>query len=171
MITLRITETMMSLVRSDLIREHPFAYERVGFLFLRQGSCDKGMLLIATSYSSVPDDQYIRDLTVGARINVNAIRNAMQRIMDTGEDVLHVHLHAQKGVPAFSQVDLDGLKQLIPSFQKVCLDGIHGAAVLSADNVSAIVWHPKEKSIFAVNKISIVGFPINIYERSAHARR
>jgi hypothetical protein len=170
MIILRITEATMYQIRTDLVRPHPFAYERIGFLYLRQGLYDNGILLIATTYESVPDDQYIYDPSVGARINSDAIRNTMQRIMDTGESALHIHMHEHAGPPAFSPTDKEDLGHLIQSFRKVGIDVAHGAAILSDNDISAVVWIPKSERPTLLDKISIIGFPTIFYERNVYGR-
>ncbi|MFA6411796.1 MAG: hypothetical protein WCW53_03800 [Syntrophales bacterium] len=163
MIVLRINQFLINHIRTDLTRPHSFAYERVGFLYLKQGAHDDGVLLIAAAYETVPDDQYINDHSVGARINSHAIRKAMQRIMDTGESAMHVHMHQHIGLPAFSSTDEEDLKHLIPSFQNVGINVAHGALVLSINGLTAIAWLPKYRMPFSINRISVIGFPTIFY--------
>lgn len=170
MIKLRITETTMRYIRTELAKPHPFAYERVGFLYLRQGEYDKGVVLVATSYESIPDNQYIYDPSVGAKINSDAIRNSMQRIMDTGESAMHIHMHEHVGSPTFSFTDKANFKHLIPSFKKVGINGVHGAAVLSVNDILAIAWLPKSEKPIVIEEISVIGFPMIFYKRSTYGR-
>ena len=71
----------------------------VGFLY-GQFAPSEQPLVVMTRYVPVPDDQYVVDDTVGARINGDAIRAAMQGVLDTGDGVFHTHLHEWPGTPS-----------------------------------------------------------------------
>ncbi len=93
-IHLKITKDLLNEIKGDLLRPHLYAAERVGFLFARQSVADGNtMLLLSISYMAIPDDLYIDDPSVGARINSTAIRNGLQKSMDSGMSAIHVHLH------------------------------------------------------------------------------
>ena len=94
------------------------AAERVGFLYARLTAGDQ-LLVVMTSYVPVADKQYVVDETVGARVNGDAIRAAMQGVIDTGQGVFHTHLHEWPGRPAFSPTDNRELPRLIPAFRAV----------------------------------------------------
>lgn len=160
---IRINQSILNDIRSDLVRPHPYAYERVGFLFCKQGYLNDGLIVLATSYESIPDNHYIDDPDVGARISTYAIRNAMQRVMDTGEGALHVHMHEHYGRPNFSPVDKRSLPSLISSFQKVGVNSVHGAMLLSLNEIIALLWITGKSQPVYVNKISSVGFPMTFY--------
>ena len=66
MMQLRMTDAVHKEMRSDLRRSHPFAYERVGYIFIKPAG---GAVLVATGYEPVLDEFYIEDMTVGARID------------------------------------------------------------------------------------------------------
>jgi hypothetical protein len=103
-IVIQLRRTLTERILEDLRRPHGHAAERVGFLFGRLTSGDTDMVVM-TRYVPVPDEQYVVDDTVGARINGDAIRAAMQGVLDTGDGVFHTHLHEWPGRPAFSRTD------------------------------------------------------------------
>lgn len=126
-------------VLADLRRPHTHAVERVGFLY---GRLVDGPLIVMTRYVSVPDEQYMVDDTVGARINGNAIRGAMQGVLDTGDGVFHTHLHEWPGTPSFSRTDEEEMPKLIPAFRAVGPTQAAGLFLLSPDSAIADVWVP-----------------------------
>src|SRR5690349_14497242 len=81
----------------DLRRPHPFAAERVGFVFGRTASLsDGGRLVLLTRYHPIPDEHYIDDPAVGARIGPEAITWATQAVYygrTAKEGIFHLHLH------------------------------------------------------------------------------
>lgn len=167
-VIIRFARPLFEDVVSDLQRPHPFAAERVGFLFTRMGSGPAGTtLLFPVDYVAVPDDQYVdvRKPWVGAAINGDAIRGAMQRVMTTGLGVLHVHLHDHSGQPHFSPTDWHDLPDLARSFQYADPNLIHGALVLSHDAVTGAVWVPNRSSGGPLlPRVSLVGYPLRIFE-------
>lgn len=163
-VQLRMTRHIYNQIRADLSRPHPFAGERVGFLFAKHGLADGDTILVLpANYQVIPDDQYIDDPKVGAKINSIAIRNAMQRSMDNGESVFHVHMHEHLGRPAFSRLDRRELFFLIQSFQNVSPKLPHGAMVLSYDDTAALIWLPNEEKPVSVAKITVVGYPVTFH--------
>lgn len=161
MITLRVTEKILHMAVRDLSRPHQLAWERVGFLFFRSGRLNDGkFLLLGSEYMAVKDEDYIDDITVGARINSNPIRSALQKIMDGQVGCFHVHRHAHEGKPEFSDTDMQDLNLLIPSFQSVGKKSFHGAIIFSNDSACAVALYPEGKYLERVGEISIVGSPI-----------
>ena len=70
---LKLTGRLHDIIVKDLMRPHPFALERVGFVFGRIGSgLDGTSVVLLTHYHAVADDQYIDDPKVGARIGPEA---------------------------------------------------------------------------------------------------
>jgi len=118
-----------------------------------------------THYNPVPDEQYIHDLDVGARINGDAIRAAMQEVLDSGQGVFHTHLHEWPGRPAFSLVDNRSLPKLIQAFQAVGRAQATGLFLLSLDSVIADVWLPGVKWPERAARIVVVGYPLQIIGR------
>src|SRR5690349_3126014 len=76
-VTLKIPRALFERAIADLRRPHPFAAERVGF-FSTRTSLGKNLVLIhCVAYHPVSDSNYLRDYSVGARINSDAILEAM----------------------------------------------------------------------------------------------
>lgn len=139
----------------DLRRSHAHAAERIGFLYgrLTQGEVS---LIVMTRYVPIPDDQYVVDDTVGARINGDAIRAAMQGVLDTGYGVFHTHLHEWPGTPSFSRTDNEEMPKLIPAFRAVAPNQATGLFLLSPDSAIADVWLPETMESERAARISII---------------
>ncbi len=159
-IQLRMTRQLYGEMRRDLLRQHAFAGERVGFVQVALSSADDMRLLLLKSYQSVPDDQYINDPMVGARINSAAIRNAMQGILDGGEGRFHVHLHPHRGQTRLSRTDQAEIPRLVNSFRAVGPNSAHGLLVLTYDHCLAIAWLPGATGPMNIRKIAVVGYPM-----------
>lgn len=151
-------------VGEDLARRHRFAYERVGFLSARLGnqSSDESLILF-TNYYPVADDQYIKDPSSGARIDANAIREAMQRVLDSGNGLFHVHCHAHGGKPGFGWMDLQETPRIVSSLQVAGPSQAHGMVLLSNDHCIAHVWMPGTDGPVVANTVSVVGYPLEIF--------
>lgn len=163
-VRIRLTRPLHDLVRSDLSRPHPIAAERVGFLFGRLGSAGPDTkLILMTGYLPLDDDRYIDDPKAGARIDSQAIRGAMQGVLDRGEGVFHVHMHGWTGKPRFSRLDRDELPRLIPGFQAVGQSFAHGLFLLSEDECAAAVWLPDRNRAVEAASITVVGHPLQIF--------
>lgn len=154
-ITIQVPRDLYQGVLADLRRSHAHAAERIGFLYGRFAPGDLP-LVVMTRYVPVPDDQYVVDDTVGARINGDAIRRAMQGVLDTGDGVFHTHLHEWPGTPWFSRTDDEELPRLIPAFRAVGPTQATGLFLLSADSAIADVWLPKAQGPERATKILIV---------------
>jgi hypothetical protein len=126
MTILKITENLLADIRSDLARPHAYAAERVGFLLIRSVFLSETTLLLSTAYHPIPDEQYIDDPYSGARINSQAIREAMQLALDTQDGVFHVHAHPGKNIPGFSTMDKRETPPIVKSLQSVSSDTSHG---------------------------------------------
>jgi hypothetical protein len=166
-VTIRVPRGLIDEVRADLPRAHRFAAERVGFLFGRLGVAgDDQRLVLMTGYTPLGDDRYIDDHEAGARIDSQAIREAMQGVLDRGEGVFHVHLHEHPSRPRFSWMDGDELPRLIPSFQTVGPRLAHGLFLLSQDDYTAAVWLPGCDKPLVTPRVVVVGYPMQLSERS-----
>jgi len=160
---MKITGQLLTQVQCDLERPHPFAFERVGFLFVKQGTIENdNKLLLTTYYMSIPDEQYIPDPTVGARYNSDAIRGVMQRILDTEEGAFHIHMHSPF-FPVFSSDDRANQQRLMPAFRNVGMKGIHGAILLTEHTIVGLCWLPGEKNPQKISRIHIIDRPCKIY--------
>jgi hypothetical protein len=213
----KITRQLLEDIRKDLSRPHHFAFERVGFLFVKSATAgftgiqgqpshcnhthhvsisllrswyprlfswfgsshqatvesprmrkriassskvdgELWLMILASSYSPVSDGDYIKDHTVGAKIGSAAIRSAMQRSLDTGVGVMHVHMHEGMGRPGFSLTDRKSMNVLMPSFFNVSPNVPHGALLFNKDSITGIVWKDKQTAL-PISRVSIVGYP------------
>ena len=164
-ITLRIPGALYRRMKCDLERPHPFADERVGFLFVRTGRLEAGgLLLLGHAYHALADERYLDDPKAGARIDSGAIREAMQKVLDGQGGAFHVHLHNHVGKPRYSGMDLSEQPSLIKSFQTIGSASPHGTLVLSQNNGIASVWLPGSGEPVSAAKISVVGAPMLMWE-------
>jgi len=165
---LRIPRTLHTEVLRDLRRGHPFAYERVGFLFGRLSQMEGGnALILVNRYHSIPDEQYVRDSTVGARIGEEAIAYGMEQAhygAAVHEGLFHVHLHDGRGPTGMSSTDQRELPALIPGFRSMGKTAAHGIVILSADHGTAWIWIPGRKESVVADRIAVVGAPLSIFE-------
>lgn len=173
---IRLADSLYEKVRADLTRPHPFAAERVGFLFTKTGTGPGGsVLLFPVDYLSLPDEQYIdeNDPFVGAAINGDALRSAMQRVLDTGMGGLHVHMHAHhSGRPCFSPTDWHDLPDIVQSLKNANARLIHGALLLSQDMVTGALWLPdQDEHKPIVPCVAIVGSPLRVCPGGEHHER
>ena len=173
MIDIRLTGALYDQMIRDLSQPHPFAAERVGFVFGRVGSLlDSDKVILLNRYHSIPDDHYVRDRTVGARIGPEAMSRAMQDVYhgrSRQEGIFHVHLHGHKGPPRMSEVDSRELPGFIPGFQSAGRQAAHGIIILSRDHGSGWIWLPSsQKPVFARATI-VVGSPLRLFVHGSNA--
>lgn len=159
---LRVPQPLLARMLADLRRPHSFAYERIGFLLGREAQGAEQRIVLAGSYEPVGEDEYVDDPKVGARIGRAVIRRMMARAL-AGDSILHVHLHAHEGLPSFSAVDVENLRELVPSFSAVRPDGLHGALLLSEDCGMASLWKYGSTEPARVS-VTIVGYPLRRWE-------
>jgi hypothetical protein len=138
--TYRLRQNLLGRVHEDLNRQHPFAAERVGFLFGRAARIgNDGLIILATEYEPIADDDYVDDPSVGAMMDATAIRKALERALNGGAgdlSVFHVHRHEHDGAPWFSSIDLCESAKFAPSFFHVAPKIPHGVIVLSHDQAA-----------------------------------
>lgn len=160
---LRILRALYERINEDLARSHEVAFERVGFVSAKLGNRHSGepVVLFANHYP-VADQNYIDDPSAGARINSDAIREAMQVVLDTGMGLFHVHCHAHRGRPGFSSMDLDETPDVVSSLRVANPNEAHGMLLLSNDECIAHVWMPGSNEPVFDNRITIVGYPLRI---------
>lgn len=164
---LRLAHPLYERVKADLARLHPFAAERVGFLFTKVGTGPGDSILVfPVDYLSLPDDQYVdeNDPLIGAAISGDALRSAMQRVLDTGMGALHVHMHAHHcGRPRFSSTDWHDLPDIVQSLKNANARLIHGALLLSQNMATGALWLPEPGEYRPlIPRVSIVGSPLRI---------
>jgi hypothetical protein len=165
---IRLPRSLYNQAVDDLRRPHPFAWERVGFLFGRSGNAGDGFdLVLLTRYRSIPDDHYLEDESVGARIGQAALTQAMRDLYhgrNQKEGLFHVHLHDDKGETGMSRTDARELPAMIPGFQAVAKGSTHGILILSADHGTAWGWLPGTKEGVVAARVVIAGAPLSIFE-------
>ena len=159
MLTIRLSHELYDEALCDLRRLHTHAAERVGFLYGRLVSAREPIILMKR-YWPVPDHYYVQDFSVGARIHGDAIRAAMQSVLNTGDGVFHTHLHERPGRPEFSHVDRRELPRFIPAFQTVGRGQATGLFLFSSDSATADIWLPGQNFPERVTRMSVVGFPL-----------
>lgn len=161
----RIPQRLHRQMLDDLRRPHPFAFERVGFLYTTSVKMpDKTILIIATEYTPVEDTHYINDYSVGAKINSDAIRTAMQRSLKNQTGCFHVHIHDHRGKPTPSRTDIKSLPGVVESLCNIAPDEANGYLILSRDSfyagvkVKGIVRLQTPKIISAIGKPMLFSF-------------
>lgn len=164
---LKIPRQIYQAMMADLVRPHSFAFERIGFCRVRIGNRDADTRLIfVVDYWPVQDDQYIPDDFAGARINSHAIRAALQTAMNTGDGVLHVHMHDFPGLPGFSLMDREEIPRIVKSLTFANADAPHGMLLLGRDLAAAEVIMPGA-NMLGVDRISVVGHPTTVISQQA----
>jgi len=167
-IIFRIPEQLHLEMLGDLHRPHSHAWERVGFLFTKSKWLDdKTLLIIATSYQAVEDEDYIEDRTVGAKIGSTAIRSAMEFMRSGASGCFHVHLHDHDGKPSPSSTDRKGLPGVVGSLSNISSGQATGILILSKDDFYSAVQLPNVKDLKPADLISVVGFPMKFQFHSA----
>lgn len=168
-IELKLSGKLHDQIVRDLLRPHQFAAERMGFVMARRGSLSEGgVLILLSSYHSIPDSHYLRDRNVGARIGPEAMKDAMQAVYHARshhEGIFHVHLHPHNGETAMSRTDARELPLLIPGFQSVGPLAPHGILIFSRNHGSAWVWLPGDSEPHVFSVISVIGAPLGVFAR------
>jgi len=163
---IRLLGSVYAAAIADLSRPHPVAAERVGFISVALGKLSPNhFLLLGHGYTAVPDAHYLDYPRAGACIGPDAIRAAMQRILDTGAGQLHVHLHDHSGRPRPSRTDLRDMPALVKSLNVVGPACAHGAIILSSDRAWAQVTVPDSRQLFDASAVTVVGFPLLFLNR------
>jgi hypothetical protein len=163
-VKIRLSRHLNDGMRSDLSRPHPFAAERIGLLYVRLSEAGEGRwVILMTDYAPIADDRYIDDPSSGARIDSQAIRGAMQGVLDRQQGVFHVHRHEWSGIPRLSAMDSREIPRVVDGFRKVGPEFAHGIVLLSSDQYAAWVWLPGAEHPVQVEAVSIVGYPLEIF--------
>jgi hypothetical protein len=161
--SLRASPFLWRAIHQDLSRPHPHAHERVGFAFANAAKLHGGGLgLYLSLYRTVPDESYIYDPHVGALIDGDALRDAMQFAYGCQLSVFHVHRHEHDGRPWFSDYDLRESRKFMPDFFHVARGGPHGALLLSHDSAAAIVWTAKGATPSVVDEIAVLNQSLKV---------
>ncbi len=151
----RATAEFMRQLHTDLMRPHPFAAERVGFISVRAAQGQDRLVLLAENYYPVEDRDYVPDLHVGAMMGQEAIRKALEIALLQPVGMFHVHIHEHHGRPRFSATDLREQLKFVPDFFKVRPQMPHGAIVLSYDRALGRTWMGPQ-TIVGIDEFNIV---------------
>ena len=120
-----------------------------------------------SAYHSIPDQEYVKDNAVGARIGSEAITWAMQAAYHgraAREGVFHIHFHNQRGETGMSRTDRREIPNLVRGFQSVGRDAAHGIVILSLDHGSVWAWLPGQKEAIQAVSLSVIGSPLCVFE-------
>ena len=162
MIHLKITRSLLDRVRTDLRRQHSFAFERVGFLTCRFARTPTGSLLIlASGYEPVADEDYIDDPGFGALIGSAAFRKALQVAYSEKVGLFHVHAHDGFDTPKPSRIDVRESARFVPDFFNVQPRLPHGVLILSSNAIWGRAWLPEGRTPEPINCFSLVGTPMS----------
>ena len=159
-IRFKITRALLGSVRRDLVRPHPFTYERVGFISAGLTTAGDHLLILARDYRPLMDHEYLPNTSVGAMMGPEAIRRSLQWAMESGGAMFHVHMHAGCGVPSFSTIDMRENSKFVLDFFKVVPHFVHGAIVLSNDAARGQVWFDRDEIYEFIQDFIEIGFPI-----------
>ncbi|MCJ0766126.1 hypothetical protein [Variovorax terrae] len=158
---IKIAGPLLSAIRADLHRRHPFAFERVGFLTAgARWTGDGDLVLLCRDYQPVVDEDYERSSSVGARIGSNAMRKVLQAAYQHKSAILHIHTHGGRGRPEFSAVDLNSARDFVPGFFNALPQMPHGIVVLSNDSARCLLWTGPKDRPRHVDGFQQVGAPL-----------
>ncbi len=120
--------------------------------------------MVGADYASLSDDQYVPSRGAGTRIGGGAIRQALERAIQSKRGVFHVHLHPHDGHPNFSSTDRIEQPRLVESLRIVAPTVPHGMIVLSRTSASAWVWMPGSANPGLPRRLTVVGYPLTVHE-------
>lgn len=157
-ITFKISQGLFTEIHRDLSRPHEFATERVGFIACGASAFGAdGLLFLGETYHPVADQHYIDDSRVGAMMNSDAIRSALEIAYNRNVTMFHVHRHEHYGKPRFSRVDRQESARFVPDFFKARPSLPHGVLVLSHDSVAGLCWLARGKHPVEIQEFVVVG--------------
>lgn len=160
-VTLKINGVLLDGVRRDLERPHRFAHERVGFLTAGVAATEDGLMLMVRNYLPVADDDYEKAHDVGARIESNAMRQAVQNAYRPASTLLHIHSHGGHGRPSFSSTDLKSAAEFVPGFFQSVPKMPHGLLVFSNSAATGILWLKAAARPVAIERFVRVDRPLS----------
>ena len=155
---------LLAEIHDDLSRAHEHAAERVGFIACRVAQLwPCGIIMLAQRYLPIADEHYEESAAVGAMMNSDAIRLALEYSYNNRAAMFHVHRHGHRGRPQFSSIDLSEANRFVPDFWKVQPGLIHGAIVLSLDQVHGRWWSPRTRHAQTIDEYITIGRPMHIH--------
>lgn len=156
----KIADALYRSVLQDLRRPHRVALERVGFVTCRVGRTPDGLVLLARGFNPVADEHYIHNPDIGAEINGDAVRLALQHAYAQPDVMMFAHEHPHRGPTWPSQVDLQCWRQMIPNFWNVRPELPHGALIFSHDVGMGHLWISRDVAPVSIDRFSVVGSPL-----------
>jgi hypothetical protein len=157
-ITFKIPQGLLTEIHRDLSVPHEFAAERMGFVACGASHFGAdGILFLGDTYHPVADRHYVDDPHVGAMMNSDAIRSALEIGYNRNVAMFHVHRHEHYGRPRFSKVDRRESARFVPDFFKVRPSLPHGVLVLSHDSMAGLCWLAREKHSVEIQEFVVVG--------------
>ncbi len=166
-IHVRLPQTLLASIHADLSRPHPFAAERVGFLFCGSAALSgEGLLLLGQKWHVVDDRDYIDDRSVGACIGPGAFRDVLQQVYRAPASILHIHRHDHSGRPQFSRTDVKSMYEFVPGFFNACRSHPHGAVVLSHDSAEGRIWLHSGSAGHTIGRYELIGTPMQRWSQS-----
>lgn len=120
-------------------------------------------MVLAESYDPVADDNYVKDVEVGGRINGAAIRAALQVSLTKRAGLFYVHMHEHKGSPRPSRTDIVESQKLVPDFFNATPSMPHGILILSEDSAFGLCWVGKS-NVRPFDRIEFVGSPLTLID-------
>jgi len=160
---IKITRELYDYAKKDLLRNHDYALERIGFFLAKLTKAkDNQNIILIYEYLSVADVDYNRNSLVGASIGSVAIRKILQEILDTGDIAFHTHIHDFPGILGLSITDQQSIPPLIKSFQNINPTKPHGIFLFGENDHNAWVLLPNTDNLKNVSKITVVGYPLLI---------
>jgi len=164
---IKIPRDLYEQARVDLLRQHEFAWERVGFFSTRCSKTQTQTIVHCVAYDPVQDDHYIEDSSVGVRIGPKAITEAMGRSLNNSVGQIHVHWHGGKGLPHPSTTDSKELPPVQQSLRNANAKEGHGWMILGNHDAWVSVCLPEEQVPVLESPVTIVGFPTIVNHRDA----
>jgi hypothetical protein len=161
----RISQSLLETVRKDLLRPHPFAAERVGFLVCRFGWAPKGDLLILTaSYIAVGEQDYVDNPRFGALLGPSGFSRIFGFAFQNDVGIFHIHVHHHRGRPGFSGIDRAEMAKYVPDFFNVRQRRPHGAIVASLDRLAGCIWMTPRSKGKPISEFQVIGSPGQLFK-------
>jgi len=163
-VTVKISQMFLNRIKADLRRQHEHAFERLGFALGTLVQIRPNVYqIIINEYIPIEDKHYVRDETVGAKINAHAISAAYKEAFSKKKGLFHIHLHDYgQDYPRFSKTDMAGIPGIVTSAQSILPDQIHGMLVFTGNLANGKVLLPSQRSLTSVSKICIIGSPVHL---------
>src|ERR1700726_939704 len=168
---LKIPRDLLLQALADLERPHPFAHERLGFFSFRQSMDSCRPFVLCYGYHPIPDEQYIPDVTCGARIGGAAIQTAMGRAFREQCGQLWVHTHGRRGHPLASMTDISEGPNVVRSLANAQPSKVQGWAIISEEGAWGQIRCP-DGQLRNLDELTVIGWPLTIPSKDrAEVRR